>query len=245
MLRGTGAVNEFAERAAHVPEFFREAIPLKGVICLQLTAEMKNSARESQLPPGLHPTIPAALIVQVLDVKDSPWGPFRLALVRVSCRSGVRARGFTRAAVTDSAAACEGLRSRLGFPAVEGRIDFRHGYDGVSVEVVSGSDERTLVIEAIDPEPMGLDDVQYTGTMNLAHTPHGLRLMQVEMETEIRSVERLSARVEAFDGAAFGDARLQPVRVIAASVVSMDADFPPVRFVCKPDETAFTGTEAV
>jgi hypothetical protein len=115
----------------------------------------------------------------------------------------------------------------------------------VSVEVASGSDERSLIIEAIDPEPMGLDDVQYTGSMNLAHTPNGLRLMQVEMETEIRSVERLSARIEAFDGAAFGDARLRPVRVIAASVVSMDADFPPVRFVCKPDETAFTGTEAV
>ena len=102
-----------------------------------------------------------------------------------------------------------------------------------------------LAVEAIDPEPMALDDVQYTGTLNLAHTPLGLRLMQVEMETAVRSVERLTARIETFDGGAFGDARLAPVRVIASSVVTMDAAFPPVRFVCKPEELAFTGTEAV
>ena len=92
---------------------------------------------------------------------------------------------------------------------------------------------------------MALDDVQYTGTMNLAHTPNGLRLMQVEMSAQPRQVERLTARIEAFDGRALADERLQPARVIAASVVTMDAEFPPVRFVCKPDELAFTGTEAV
>jgi hypothetical protein len=137
------------------------------------------------------------------------------------------------------------LRESLGFPAEEGVIDFRHGYDGVSLELFSANGALLAQIEAIDPEPMALDDVQYTGTMNLAHTPNGLRLMQVEMNADPRQVERLTARIEAFDGRALADERLQPARVIAASVVTMDAEFPPVRFVCNPDELAFTGTEAV
>lgn len=245
MLIGTANLDELAEQAATVSAFSPEPVRLEGVTCFQLTAEMKNAARESQLPSGLHPTIPAALILQVFDAGDSPWGALRLAVIRVSCRSGVRARGFTRAAVVSTDAAAEGLGSQLGFPARVGNIQFRHGYDGVSIRVDDSNGVTTLALEAIDPEPMALDDVQYTGTLNLAHTPLGLRLMQVEMETDVRRVERLTARIETFDGAAFGDARLAPVGVIAASVVTMDAVFPAVRFVCKPDELAFTGTESV
>lgn len=245
MLRGTADLAALAESAPNVEAFSANAIRLGGVTCFQLTAEMRNSARESLVPPGLHPTIPAALSLQVLDVTESPWGDFTFALLRVSCRSGVRARGFTRAAIANSEQACAGLRASLGYPVQGGSIDFRHGYDGISVQVRSAQDEIMLAIEALDPEPMALDDVQYTGTMNLAHTPNGLRLMQVEMNTEVNRVERLTARIEAFNGAAFGDERISPTRVIAASVVTMDAEFPPVRFVCKPDELAFTGTEAV
>jgi hypothetical protein len=69
--------------------------------------------------------------------------------------------------------------------------------------------------------------------------------MQVEMSPHPATVERLTARIESFDGAGFADERIQPSRVIAASVVTMDAEFPSVRFVCKPDELAFTGTEAI
>jgi hypothetical protein len=228
-----------------VPAFHDAPIALGDVTCFQLTAEMRNSARESQLPSGLHPTIPASLIVQLLDAGTSPWGAFRCLVLRVSCRSGVRARGFTRATIVSTAAAGEGLGSQLGFPAIPGDIAFRHGYDGVSLAATGPEGGQMLAIEGIDPEPMGLDDVQYTGTLNLAHTPKGLRLMQVEMETDIRQVERLTARIDTFDGAAFGDSRLQPTRPIAASVVTMDVLFPPVRFICKPDELAFTGTESV
>ena len=156
----------------------------------------------------------------------------------------MRARGFTRATLVDSESACTGLRDTLGFPARTGDIGFRHGYDGVSVRVLDQG-QSILAVEAMDPEPMALDDVQYTGTLNLAETPLGLRLMQVEMQPDPNRVERLTARLEDFQGDAWGDARLVPVRVIAASVASMELTFPPVRFVCKPDELAFTGTEAV
>ena len=245
MLRGTADLSMLAESAPTIETFCPDAISLQGVTCFQLTAEMRNNARESLLPAGLHPTIPAALSLQVMEVTDSPWGGFAFALLRVSCRSGVRARGFTRAAIASTERACTGLQQTLGFPASSGPIEFRHGYDGVSIRLLSVSGEPLAEIEAIDPEPMANNDVQYTGTMNLAHTPNGIRLMQVEMNTTPNQVDRLSARIESFNGAAFGDARIKPAQVIAASVVTMDAEFPPVRFVCKPEELAFTGTEAV
>ena len=244
MLRGTADVAELAVGAPEIPAFLKEDVELRDVTCFQLTAEMHANARESQVPPALHPTIPAALSVQVYDVGESDCGSFRFATVRVSCRSGVRARGFTRGTIVDGDDACAGLRDGLGFPARPGEVRFRHGYDGVSIEVRDG-DSPVLGVEGIDPEPMGLDDVQYTGTLNLAQTPLGLRLMQVEMSPQTSQVERLTARLTAFDGKAWGDERLVPSLVIAASVVRMDLTFPPVRFVCSTEELAFTGTEPV
>lgn len=245
MLCGNADIETLAVDAARVPAFFAETISLEDVVCFQMTAEMKNSARESQLPAGLHPTVPAALSVQAFSVGNSPWGSFHFVTVRVSCRSGVRARGFTRAVVVSTEEACEGLRTLLGFPARTGQIHFRHGYDGVSVRVESAAGERLLGIEAIDPEPMAVQDVQYTGTLNLAETPNGLRLMQVEMLSEARQVERVKARLESFQSTAWGSELLVPTRVIAATVARLSIEFPPIRFVCKPDELAFTGTEAV
>ena len=92
---------------------------------------------------------------------------------------------------------------------------------------------------------MAANDVQYTGTLNLAHTPLGLRLMQVEMNSESSRVERLTSRITSFEGAAWGDGLLEPAMVISSSLASMQLSYPPVRFVCKPDELAFTGTESV
>jgi len=244
MLIGTAELQPLADSAPHVAEFIGKEIRLHDVTCMQYIAEMPNSAREAALPPSLHPTIPAAVSVQVYDVGDSPWGAFRFANTRISCRSGARARGFSTATLVDGEQACAGLRTSLGFPARPADIAFRHGYDGVSIAIVN-EHETVFALEAIDPEPMGLNDVQYTGTLNLAHTPMGLRLMQIEAHTEASQVDRLQGQLLEFDGAALGNPLLEPVYTVSASVAKISMSFPPVRFVCKADELAFTGTEAV
>ena len=244
MLIGTADVNALGERAPRIASFASEALVLSDVACLQLTAEMRNSAREAVLPPALHPTIPPVVSIQVWDVADSAVGAFGFAVCRVSCRSGVRARGFTTAAVTSSEAAAEILTQRFGFPCSVGQVTLRRHYDGADAEVmVDGG--RILGIAALDPEPMGLDDVQYTGNLNLAHTPMGLRLAQVEVDHVASRVERLTARLTAFDGAGWGNRLLDPYFVVSASVALETVSVQPIRFVCKPDELAFTGTEPV
>jgi acetoacetate decarboxylase len=244
MLTGSADIAALAEHAPRITKFSEQPIVLDNVVCFQMTAEMPNTAREAVLPPALHPTIPAGLSVQVYDVGDSDWGAFKFAITRVSCRSGVRARGFTTATIVDGKNATKGMHSMLGFPSQPGDIQFRHGYDGVSIDVTAQA-HNILKIDAIDPEPMGPNDVQYTGTLNLAHTPMGLRLLQIEAQSEATQVDRLQARLLNFDPRAWGNELLTPNRVIAASVVKMRLTYAPVRFVCKTDELAFTGTESV
>jgi hypothetical protein len=246
MLVGTASVETLAQSqaTATIDAFHPEPITLDGVACLQLTAEMRKSAREGLLPPSLHPTIPPALSLQVWRVGASPWGAFALALARISCRSGVRARGFSSAAYVSTAAACEGLRASFGFPARVAAVELRCGYDGADASVAV--DDRTVLrIAGIDPEPLDRADVQYTGTLNLAHTPRGLRLVQVETEHEATRVERLRARLIAFEPTAWGSALLVPACVVSASIAQETVVLPAVRFVCRPDALAFTGTEAV
>ena len=244
MLVGTADIDELAEGAPIIESWNPDAIEMPGVHCFQMTAEMKNSAREALLPPSLHPTVPATVSIQAWQIDESPWGAFDLVVCRVSCRSGVRARGFTTAALASSEEACAGLSGTFGFPASLAEIRFRHGYDGVDLEV-SLAGASCLSVSASSPEPMGLGDVQYTGTLTLAETPKGLRLVQVEAQHVAEKVDRLQARLAHFDGRAFGNALLDPVNVVSASLCKESVTFPPVRFVCKVDELAFTGTEAI
>ena len=244
MLVGTANVDALARTAAEVAAWQSEPVALHDVACLQLTAEMRRRAREVLLPPALHPTSPAALSLQVWRVAASPWGAFSWAVCRVSCRSGVRARGFTTAAVASTERAAQGLAGSFGFPCRLGTVQLERGYDRVTAQVALG--ERSILrLEGLDPEPLGADDVQYTGTMNLAHTPNGLRLMQVEADHASNRVERLCGRIAGFDAAAWGSQLLDPYHVVSASIALGEVTFAPIRFVCRVDELAFTGTEAV
>ncbi|MCB1692147.1 MAG: hypothetical protein KDI19_05235 [Pseudomonadales bacterium] len=244
MLVGTASVEALAASAPTISAWREQAVELRGVTCLQVTAEMRRAAREAVLPPALHPTIPAAISIQAWRVRDGDLGAFDFVCCRVSCRSGVRARGFTTGACASTERASSGLAGIFGFPTRTATIDFRQGYDGADLRVeVKG--KTILALGATSPEPMGPDDVQYTSTLNLAHTPNGLRLVQVEAHHLASKIDRLTAHLDSFDGEAFGDARLRPYHVVSASIASEDISLPGVRFVCRPDELAFTGTEPV
>ena len=121
-------------------------------------------------------------------------------------------------------------------------VTLRHGYDGSDAQVRIG-DAVVLRLGGIDPEPMGGDDVQYTGTLNLAHTPNGLRLVQLEAHHRASRVERLKPRLDVFDAAAWGNPLLDPYLPVSASVARESVTFPPIRFVCSVTDLAFTGTE--
>ena len=244
MIVGSADIETLAEDAATIESFGKSEIVFEDVVCFQMTMEMRNQAREAVLPKGLHPTVPATLSMQAWEVGRSPFGEFKMAVCRIGCRSGVRARGYSTRVYANTQVSVSALREQFGFSTQFAEVDFRHSFDGTDVRVIF---ESSIIFEAacLDPEPMGNSDVQYTGTLNLAHTPKGLRLVQLEADHVASQVERLSSRLMSFDGEAWGNSLLDPYTVVSASLAYETVTFLPVRFVCKPEELAFTGIESV
>ena len=177
-------------------------------------------------------------------VGSSPWGPFALAQTRIECRSGVRPRGFLVGAVVDNAAAAAALSSRWGFCVVPGEVRLRRFYDRVRAEVTIDGEE-VLGLGLRDPEPLSAADVQYVANMNLAETPNGLRLVQVDAAFTVERAERGDPEVTAFEGDAWGVEELDPWYPISASLTAGTMTLPRLRYLCRADVWAFDGTERV
>lgn len=244
MLIGTASPEALAAGAPTIASWGGEAAQLRQVEVLQVIFEIAAQAREEMLPPALHPTNPPLSTWLLYRCGDSPWGSFAMAQTRIECRSGVRARTFHVASVVDNERAAAALASRWGFAIRPGRITLERGADGVRAAVALESG-AILDLEVTALEPLASDDVQYIANMNLAHTPSGLRLVQVEPAYETRRAERGRPRLLAFDAAAWGEPGIAPTYPVAAALCTADVTLPPVRFVCRPDVLAFEGTESV
>src|SRR5689334_1103919 len=77
--------------------------------------------------------------------------PFALAQLRVSCRSGLRPRGFLVDGIVDSVDVGRTLASRWGFRARIGEVRAARHYDAVSVRV-SVDGRAILELELRDPD---------------------------------------------------------------------------------------------
>jgi hypothetical protein len=248
VLRGTGDPADLVVGRAALADFDTEALTLPGVELLQALCEIAVTGRESSLPSGLHPTNPPTCVLQVWRCPESPWGPFALAQARVGCRSGLRPRGFVQGCVVDGpAAAIAALRGRWGFPAQPGTVELRRGYDGVTAGAAIGGGAGTAVLAftGLDPDPLGPEDVAYTTTLTLADTPRGLRLVQVDADVAPVRAERLRPRLDAFATPGWVHASVVPVHPVSASITVADLTLERLRYVCLPEELAFTGTEPV
>jgi hypothetical protein len=238
MLSGTASLDELAERAAVMTSLDPEPVVFEDAEVLQATFEMDYRSRQVTLPPGLHPTTPPLMVVLAWRVPAGPWGPFTMLQARVSCRSGVRPRGFVSACLTDTEEAASELSSRWGYPARVGAVSLRRFYDSTVVDA-----GPALHLTGLDPDPLGTGDVQYTVTTTLARTPRGLRLVQVEPDYELRRVERVRPRLDQFDDGALGGTGLAPRHPVSGSVGVGTLSIPRLRFVSRPDVMAFEGTE--
>ena len=244
MLFGTADVDALAAGAPALERLDTEPLALSGTWVLQAAFEMPLAARECLLPPGLHPTDPPLVSWLFFGCTDGPLGAFTLAQLRVSCRSGLRPRGFLVESVVDSPEAGRALAAHWGFRHRVGDVGLARGYDAVTGTV--RVDGRTAVEVALrNPDPLGTHDVQYTAGMHLARTPRGVRLVQVDPTFTVARAERGRPHLLAFDAAAWGDARIAPTHPVSASIALADVTLPKLRYLCRPDVWAFDGTESV
>jgi hypothetical protein len=242
VIVGSARVEDLLAARPRVGGFDAGPLALPGAEVLQAAFEMPVSAREAVVPPSLHPTNPALCVIQAWRCPTSPWGPFALAQVRAQVRSGLRPRGFVVGAVCDNPRAADALAADFGFPARPGEVLLRRAYDATWLEV--GLDgEAILALEGMDPEPLLPEDLLYSVTLNLAETPRGPRLLQVEPEFAVTRAERLRPRLLTFHPEGWGDRHLDPYFAVSASLANADITIPRMRFVCRADVLAFQGTE--
>ncbi len=244
MLVGTGDPETLARGAATLASFETEPEKLLGVETLQIAFEVLRAGADELVPPGLHPTRPPVVTWLVQRVPESPWGPFALAQCRIECRSGLRPRGFLRAGVIDNDAARAALAARWGYALALGSPHLARSYDEIRARVeIDGVGVLELALR--DPMPLRNADAYYVANVHLAHTPRGLRLVQVDPDFDVARAERGRPLVDHFDAEAWRCAGLRPSAPVAGSFSIADVTLPALRYVCRPEIPAFLGTERV
>jgi hypothetical protein len=217
----------------------REPVVIDDAEVLQVTFENAGSSGARLLPPSLTPTRPMLVTFLVLRAEAGPIGPFTVVQVRLSCRSGVRARAFVAAQTVDAG---EPVAARLaeswGMGGPAGRVALRRGYDAVDAST------DAFAVALVDPAPIGVHDVQYvTGLAPVRTAQGGDRLLQVEFEVEPQRVERGRPLLRHFDAGGWGLAGLNPSYPVAATIAVGRFTLPALRFLLDPDQPPHLGTE--
>ncbi len=226
---------------------------VEDVDILQVLYEVRVADRESLVPPALNPTIPPVVSFLVYRAASSSFGPFALAQVRLTARSGVRPRAYLVSARCDNPELSAALARSWGFRVSPGEIRLRRYHDRVDCVVTEpaerGRGQTILDVSLVDPVPVTGHDVQYPPGMHLAQVERDRvwvpRIVQVDSEYEFKRADRGRPSLTSFDPAAWGDPRLVTDIAVSASFATCDMTIANVRYICNPDIPASEGTEKV
>jgi hypothetical protein len=248
-LAGSLDIRPLVDGAPEVVLDDRE-LKVDDVDILQVLYEVRVADREALVPPALNPTIPPVISFLVYRAKESPLGPFALAQLRLTARSGVRPRAYLISARCDNPSLAEVLAGSWGFRVSPGEIALRRFHDRVDCTVRDGGTSETILdVSLVDPMPVTGHDVQYPPGMHLARvTRDGVskpRIVQVDSEYEFRRADRGRPELTRYDPEAWGDGRLAADLPVSASFAACDMTIGNVRYICNPDIPASEGTEKV
>ena len=243
-LFGSRDVSTLLETAPTMPDVQTDALTIERVDILHVRYEIRSGPMLEMLPPALHPTLPPTVSIWGMRARGSDIDDFTMAQVCIGCRAGVRPRGFLLSCFNDNDATAKDLAMRWGFRHDAGtpKLDVAHHRTQLTVE----RDGRTILdIGLVSPEAISGNDVQFVANMNLAHTPSGPRLVQVDPEFVFHKADRGKPYVEVFDAGELGDDRIVLSWPVAASFTVADVTLPKLRYLCKVDVPAMAGTEPV
>jgi hypothetical protein len=233
MLQGTATLDAAAYPRVDAPA--TDALALPGADVLLVAWELWAGSAVDLFPPALHPVNPPVVQWTFLRARESVHGSFTLAEMRLVCRSGMRTRGYHLDAWCDSPAVADVLRAGWGYRVTVADVSLSRRFDGTSGRVDG-------VLDTGHTRPLRLtpDDVQYTATMHPAVLARGLRLLQVERDHDVHQAERGTPYLRSFV-----HDRLRPSFPVSASSARADVVLRPVRYACRPEVSAFEGTEPI
>jgi hypothetical protein len=208
---------------------------------LQLTYEAAGDCR-ALFPPGLHPTSPVALTIQIWDVPGGDLGAFRLAQVRLSCRAGVRIRAFLLNNVISNPEVAKELSAGWGFANIVGDIDFLWRNDRIAASA------RVAGVEVLDMSlrsgaAIGPDDLHHSVNVNMARCEGELQLLQVDAHFSTQSIQRGKPHIASFDAAFWNLPVNAPTYPIIAAAAQVTLALTPVRYAQDPEMISQLGTK--
>ena len=244
MLTGTTPLQELFPALPNIESFDVEPVTLENAEILQVQYEIRSAAIEKFLPPALHPTIPPLGIWTAWSATDSPWGAFNLVQLRLTCRSGARPRCFLISGAIDNPEAMRALSKNWGFCLQPAEIWFNRHYESGHF-CVCFDDICVFQSDLKDPEILTAGDVQFFANMHGADTPRGPRLVQFDPLYEVHRAERYKPALQSFDGEAWGRDGIKPTYPVVAYGCNATIQLPKLRFLCKPEVSAFEGSESI
>lgn len=216
-----------------------EPVVLEHAEVFQAAFEHAGSGGRTFLPDGLVPTGPTLVTFLTVRVPDGPHGGFTFSQVRVSCRSGARARALVVAsAVAAPAETAAWLADGWGIAAESDDVTLVRRYDRVS----ASTPWFDVAIEG--QRPIGVGDVQYVTGLHPVTTANGERLAQVELELDLHRVERARPQLLRFNAPPSAPT-LNPAFAVSATAAVGTLTLPAMRFVLHPDLPPNVGTERV
>jgi hypothetical protein len=230
------------QQISTLPEFNRAALKIEKVDVHYCLLEFPVSQSLKLLPPSLHPGIPGIFASLHYHCADSDIGTFDLLTTAVFCRSAAKHRMMTLSAFTNSSKAQAFFRDGWGYPLVMADIRLAINYDRVRSIVCRGG-KTLLDVGTHDPIPLigpGAS-VRYAQSLNLARTPKGVKLVQVDVSFDFKSSARGVPAIATFQGAELGFPYAMPVDPVSGTLVHASVAFSPIRFLADAAVTAESG----
>ncbi|HEY1973909.1 MAG TPA: hypothetical protein VGH89_38570 [Pseudonocardia sp.] len=239
-LSGTMDLDRAGWDVPTVTSLERPELPLGRVELLHLMYEIRCGEMVDLVPFALQPSIPASATWIGLRCDHSPWGPFRMAMTRITARSGIRPRGLVTSAYVDNPDAARQLRDGWGYPTTVAEVGFRAAYEGIRVTVRRSGRER-LDLRLIDPEVVAITPY-ISANLHVVDLPEGRRMLQVDPGVEFTEVQRGRPELRVFDPEAAAGTRIEPVYPVHAVYGVGQITLPALRWYFHPDRPLAEGT---
>lgn len=239
-----------ADWMSHVPDvdgYATQPLLLKGAMVMNLASEVASLAANPLVPVAMNPSIPPYVHCTISDFPETPFGPFKVAELRIVARAAYRPRAFVLRSFIDNPAAERELAHRWGYPAAPGKIEMRQRHDRVETMVYAHG-RLILHGEMRQREIVAGVDLQFISSMHLVRNRADGKtvLMQVDPEYAVTQAERGASNIILVDPAAWHtQEHLVLTNPMTATLAFCDVTLPRIRYVCDPLRPANEGTTRV
>jgi hypothetical protein len=240
-----GGFKPTADGLAAIRQLAQDRFDLEDSQVAVFTFEVLSQAAIAALPAALHPPFPTYCSLALRSHKDSPFGAFTTAELRLHARATNHYVGYVLGGFTDNEQVSAWLENGYGKRlAVAETVSLKKRHYGYEAKVVSGG---KACLDAVIENPGYIAGVDVLHSQNsvLALLDGAPTLISEEFEYQIKDARRGAPKFHALDIAAFGAPTLTVSNHLPATFISATWSYMPVRFTIDPSKPAAAGTRKV